>query len=193
MREGELTPEALAEAVVLRRDGARTTLRALFHGRPALVCFLRNFGCIGCSEEVTELTPFLRPLSELGVLAIFVGNGQPEHIDAWVERHGLADKAVEIVTDPTLTAFRAAGLARSVSRTYGPRAVLDFARAFTNGHTPRPTRGDLLQQGGTLLLNAEGRIVLFHANESLGGFVRAAELQRAAMAMVAKDRGAFFV
>ena len=186
-------PEALAQAEVLREDGSAVTLRALWAGRPSLVCFFRHFGCAGCSEHVTELVPFLADFAALDVLSIFVGNGAPGDAAAWSRRHALVDKKVCIVTDPALAAFRAAGLYRSAWRTFGPRGARDFLRAVAGGHALGATRRDLLQQGGALLLDARERVVLFHANESLGDHPRAAELQRATLAMVARARSSFLV
>jgi hypothetical protein len=165
---GAELPDALSRAPVSRADGVVRPFGELTHGRPLLAVFVRHFGCVGCAEGVLALIPRLDELASLGVRVVLVGSGPAEHIEGFVERFGLADKGVEIVTDPSLGAFAAAGLPRSVWATYGPRAVLDFLRAFSRSVLPRPTSGDLLQQGGALLVD-EGRVIWMHRNASLGG------------------------
>jgi peroxiredoxin len=169
LRTGEPLPEALREATVVAADGRRFPLADLARGGPALIVFIRHFGCIGCAEQVHGLAPRLPEIAALGVRVVLVGSGAPEHIDAFLERNALADKAVEVVTDPSLRAHEAAGLARSAWATFGPRAVVDFLRAASRGHLPRSTDGDLYQQGGAVLVDALGVVAWAHDNPSLGG------------------------
>jgi hypothetical protein len=150
-----------------------------------LLSFLRHFGCTGCSEHVTELSPRLLELSSLGVRTVFVGNGAPHFIEGFVARHGLADKGAEVVTDPTLNAFRAAGLTRSAWATFGPRAVADLVRGLTQGLAWAGTQGDNLQQGGSLVVDAQGLTAFYHRSESLGGHARATDLVEVAMRLAA--------
>src|SRR5262252_3831861 len=103
---GETAPRALADATVLDRASREIQLGSFWAQMPCVVVFLRHFGCIGCAEQVTELAPRLDELREAGVRTILVGNGAPQMIDAFIERHALADKACAIVTDPSLGAFR---------------------------------------------------------------------------------------
>jgi peroxiredoxin len=167
-KRGEPLPEALRRATVVAADGRRFPFGDLAAGRPALIFFIRHFGCIGCADQVHGLAPRLPELAALGVRVVLVGSGPPDHIEAFLERHALADKQVEVVTDPSLEAFHAAGLARSVWATWGPAAIVDFVRAFARGHRPGPTDGDLNQQGGAILVGDDGRVAWSHTNESLG-------------------------
>ncbi len=167
------------------------TLGELVAERPTLVVFLRHFGCIGCAEQVHEILPRLAELETIDVAVLLIGSGPPEHIEAFVERNDLRDKHAVVVTDPSLAAFRAAGLRRSFWATYGPRAVVDFARALSRGHTPRPTDGDLFQQGGALLI-ADGRVAWQRINESLGDHADPSDAVEAALLAGAR-RAAVFV
>ena len=144
---GRPAPPTLADAVVLDGAGLGRRLGAAWERRPCVVVLLRHFGCIGCDATVTELAPRLLEVHAAGAGAVLVGNGAPAVVEAFVERHGLGDKHVDVLTDPTLAAFHAAGLARSAWGTFGPRAIADYARAFAAGHVSRKTQGDVLRLG----------------------------------------------
>lgn len=133
-----------------------------------MLVFLRHFGCIGCSQHVHELTPRLLELHRLGLRTIFVGNGEPRYIAGFIERHGLDDKKVEVLTDPTLQSFTAMGLVRSWGATLGPLAALGAVRAFFAGHRQTWLEGDARQQGGTLLVDETGNVAYYYCNKRLG-------------------------
>jgi hypothetical protein len=183
VRTGERLPTELAEAALVTSDGMKWSFADLCSKRPTLVVFLRHFGCIGCAEQVREILPRLGELEALGVAALFIGSGPPEHIAAWIERNDLGDKHAVVVTDPSLAAFRAAGLSRSFWATYGPRAIAGFLRAFSHGHRPLPTDGDLFQQGGALLV-ADGAVAWSQASASLGDHADPSDAIEAALSLV---------
>ena len=156
---------------------------------PLLLVFLRHFGCISCSHHVTELAPRLDELHALGVRTLFIGNGTPNFIEGFVERFSLADKPVEITTDPTLESFAAAGLVRSAWATFGPQAIWDALRAWGAGHTNEPTEGDDLQQGGTLLVDERGVVVWYHRNQSLLRHAATVDVVEAALQIKSERSG----
>ncbi len=117
--------------------------------------------------------------------AVFVGNGEPRFIDGFIERHGLGDKRVDIRTDPTRGAFRAAGLLRSAWATFGPRGLADQVRGLAHGLGWGGMKGDQLQQGGSLVVDPRGVVAFYHRSESLGGHARASELIDVAMRLAA--------
>jgi peroxiredoxin len=182
---GHSVPAALADARVLDRTNHARRLGDSWKEGACVISFLRHFGCTGCSEHVEELSPRLLELSALGVRAVFVGNGEPHFIDGFADRHALDDKRVEIFTDPTLATFRAAGLLRSAWATFGPRGLADQLRGLSHGLGWGGMKGDQLQQGGSLVVDARGVVAFHHRSESLGGHARAADLVEVAMRLFA--------
>ena len=138
------------------------------------------------SAQVSELAQRLEELDRLGVCTVLIGNGPPTSIDDFIERFLLVGKPVTVVTDPSLSTFRAAGLVRSWWATLGPRALWDFFRATGRGHFNRRTDGDGRQQGGTLLVGTEGRLVWYHRNESIGDYAPTVEIVDAVLRLVLK-------
>jgi peroxiredoxin len=183
MRTGEPLPAALRDATVVAPDGRRLPFGELLGGRPVLVLFLREFGCIACAEQVHEIAPRLAEIAALGVRVVLVGNGPHERAGAFLEHHALADKPVELVTDPTLAVYRAAGLQRSAWATHGPFALADFLRALGHGHRPGRVEGDLRQQGGACLLDEAGVVVWAHRSTSLGDHPDPADIVDAVLAL----------
>src|SRR5262245_64512768 len=95
---GEPVPEALAGANVLDAGGASWELCALWADGPALLVFLRHFGCPTCAENVGELLPRLAELRALGVRVALVGSGSPEHLAAFAARTGVEGRAIDLLT-----------------------------------------------------------------------------------------------
>ncbi len=178
-------PRELADARVLDRASHAHRLGDCWKEGACLISFLRHFGCLGCSDHVDDLSPRQLELSALGVRSVFVGNGEPRYIEGFVERHALGDKRVEIFTDPTLDVFRAAGLLRSAWATFGPRGLADHLRLLSRGRGLGAIEGDVLQQGGSLVVDRAGVVAFYHRSESMGEHARAADLVDVAMRLAA--------
>jgi hypothetical protein len=86
----------------------------------------------------------------------------------------------------TIATFRAAGLVRSTWATYGPRAIADYVRAFGSGFVSRPIAGDLYQQGGALVVDGGGRVVLHRVARSLGDHADAVDLVDAVLSLASR-------
>lgn len=181
---GQPVPPTLADARVSDRTGTQRALGEFWASGPAVVVFLRHFGCVGCAEHVSELAPRLHELHRLGLTTVLVGNGAPHFIDGFEERHGLGDKKAEIVTDPSLKAFSAAGLERSLVATSGPMALLNYGRARLKGFSNR-IEGDNLQQGGVLVVDRKGRVAYFHRDRRLGDHPPTVDVVDAALRVAA--------
>ena len=156
---GAPLPESLLAAELLEGDGSPVTVRDLVAPGPTLLVFLRHFGCVGCSLQVSHLAPRAHELAELGVRSVYVGSGNPAQRDGFVERLGLGDKPVTLVCDPALGAYGAADMHRSLWSAIEPRAVGHQLRAYGQGFQGGwGIQGDNNQQGGALLLDAELRV-----------------------------------
>jgi len=125
-------------------------------------------------------------LDRLGLRTVLIGNGSPHLIEGFIEHCLLVDKPVEIVTDPSLASFRAAGLVRSWWATFGPKALWDGIRATGRGHINRWGEGDNLQQGGIVLVDGEGRVAWYYRNLSIGGYPPSVDIVDAAIRLVLK-------
>jgi hypothetical protein len=184
---GQPVPAALAEARVLDARGDARPLATCWAERDAVLVFVRHFACAGCSEHVAELRPRLAELVALETRVALIGNGTPAHLAAFVERQQLADHPLDVFTDPTLAAYRAAELDRSWVGTMGPRALARLARLAVTGHLNGRTRGDLLQQGGALYVTRAGVLAFHHRSARVGDNARVIDVVDVALSARAAE------
>lgn len=180
-------PPALTAAEVLDATGAPHRLGSAWQAHDALVVFVRHFACCGCAEHLAAIKPRLPELAALEVGVTIVGSGTADQLAGFVEREELARPGVACFTDPTLAAFRAAGLQRSRWGTFGPIAIGQLVRAQLHGHRQGRTQGDLTQQGGALYITRAGEVAFYHRSRSLGDHARLADIVDVALAARAID------
>lgn len=178
---GEPVSQAVADARVVDPSGNKVRLRSLWAEQPCLFVFLRHFGCVGCSEQLSDLVPRLGEIARAGVRTVLVGNGSREQQGGFIERHALGSSPTVVMTDPTLEAYGRLSLTRSLWATLGPRALVETARAMAQGHPHLPVLGDRTQQGGVLLVDRRGVVRLYHASRSIGDHPSASDLVDAAL------------
>lgn len=182
IRKSVMLTEALRACSVKNGEGEATTIGALVEGTPALLLFVRHFGCIGCSENIGRVAPRFDELHELGVRILIIGCGQPLFIRGFMERHNLLFSPAETYSDDSLASHKAAGLMYTLWGGLGPRGLVEMARAFVNGHTSAGTQGDIKQQAGAIFVDAEGIVQLYHQSQSLGDHVNGQRILDAALA-----------
>lgn len=102
-----------------------------------------------------------------------IGNGGASFIEGFREVTGYTGS---IYTDPSLKAYKAAGLVRSVRSTIGIRSLAAGARSLAAGRRQGPTQGDPWQQGGALVISSEAQILYSHRSSAGGENVSAQEL-----------------
>jgi len=183
-------PDELLDASAFDQDGHARTLRDAIAKRAALVVFLRHFGCTGCSQQVDALIPHVAQLSQLGLTIVLIGSGQQQHLAGFIERHKLAGYPLEMLTDPSLTMFRAAGLQRSLWRTLGPTALAKEVVARTRGYFSTNLEGDVFQQGGVLLCDPRGTVVFSREHRYASEPIAATVIVKAALRLVAQTKTA---
>jgi hypothetical protein len=150
--------------------------------------FVRQFACAGCGEQVQALLIHLTALRTLGVRVVIVGCGDADQASAFDERVGVTARGVELFTDPTLAIQRAAGLSRTFMGVNGPRAIIGLVRAMLKGHPNAWSGGDYYQQGGVLLVDAELRVLFFHAQRWLGDLVDIGDITDVVLASRAREK-----
>lgn len=180
-RVGAPVDRSIADTRVLDATGASVAVGSFWAKGPCLLVLLRHFGCVGCAEQMKELSPRLGDLAHAGIRTVLVGNGTPAQLADFVERHALRGAPVEAATDPSLGLYAALELRRSAWATLGPRALVEIARAMTAGIPHRPVEGDSTQQGGVLLVDGRGIVRFFHRNRSLGDHADTSDLVEAAL------------
>jgi len=181
---------ALADAAVLDRAGRASPLGERWREGPALLVFLRHFGCIGCAEQVGVIAPRVPELVRLGIAVVFVGNGAAQFIDSFALRNALAGQPIEIVTDPSCRTFDALELENGKRAMLSPRAVANAVRARLAGYRQTGIEGAGFQQGGIALVDRDGTLRYLHRDRTLGDHAPTADVVDAALALAARREAA---
>ena len=184
MDEATMTFE-LSTCLVKDKDGQTIRLGDFWSDRPALLIFLRHFGCIGCSEHICELAPHIEKFDQLGIRVVFIGNGTLNFIEGFMERQCLWGKPITIVTDPSLEVYKAAHMKRSLWGTMWPSGMWDALRAWGKGHWQNSVEGDITQLGGCLLVDTNDEIVYTYMSNSLGDHPHISSILDSAMQLIA--------
>ena len=131
-------------------------LRALTD-KPALVVFLRSFGCTFCREAIADVAAARNEIEAAGASIVFVHGGTREEGAGWFAKYGIGE--VSQISDPGLEHFAAFGLGRTaVLSLVDPRVwVRGAACARSHGFGPQTTTmmrqlpGVFVMQGGGVL------------------------------------------
>jgi peroxiredoxin len=148
-------------------SGARRRLSEAWATGPALLVFLRHFGCSCLRERWETLSEELGAFRDAGATIQLIGQGEPERTAAIAERRGYP---TPVWCDPERAAYEAYGLLEGTP----PQLLHDFpwhrgdeALAEEVGRTAR--RGteralvdDPWQLPGEFIVAKGGRIVLAH-------------------------------
>ena len=146
---------ALGQVSVLDEQSAAVRLGDFWVKRPVVLALVRHLGCLFCRQHVAGLLRRLPEIEGRGAALVVVGPSRPEHIAAF---RAAMFYTGPLFVDPTLRAFRAAGLERSRASTYHPLAVLKAVMAIAQGHRQAGRQGDIIQQGGTFVLGPGDRV-----------------------------------
>ena len=151
----DLLAAALAQCSVLDEHRAVVPLKGLWAEHPVVLAFVRHLGCIFCRQQVAGLMKRLPAIESRGATLVVVGPSKPEHIAAFRQATGYAGL---LYVDPSLRAFRTAGLVHGWASTYHPRTVWKAVRALAQGFRQSGRQGDVVQQGGTFVLGPGDRL-----------------------------------
>lgn len=118
-----------------------------------------------CREHVVQLHRRIDELHAAGAELHVIGCGTPNFIAGFRELTGYDGS---LLVDPSREAYRVAGLQRGVAATFNPRALVRGIRTLSRGHLQGRTQGDPWQQGGTLVVDPSGTLVMHHVSTGAG-------------------------
>lgn len=144
---------------------------SLWAQQPAVMIFLRHFGCIACRAHATQIWQQRTLFEQKGAKIYFIGNGSPRLIAKFKEDLGL--RAATILTDPNLRSFEAAGFKRGLMHALGPKSARNVVGLLRDGYRQgRPSRdnGNYLQLGGVVMMSTSGKVKYHFVSEATGDF-----------------------
>jgi AhpC/TSA antioxidant enzyme len=96
---------------------------------------------------------------------VFIGNGTPEMADEFVRSFGVQ---VPVYTDPSKRTYTAVGFKHGLLSSVDPRVAVRAAEVLKEGYRQGKIMGDAFQQGGAILVTADGRVPFVHVNAFAG-------------------------
>ena len=135
-----------------RTESGRTLLE-LVDERPALLVFLRHFGCAFCRQALEDVANSRSEIEAHGVKPVFVHLGSPERAKPYFDYYHLSD--VERVSNPDGSLYRepAFELARvNVFQLFRPAVWVGWARGALRRHGLGWVKEDGFQMPGVFLL-----------------------------------------
>lgn len=119
-------------------------LRDLAFNAPALVIFLRSFGCTFCREAMADVAAVKSAIRDDGAGIAFVHGGAPSEAAPWFTKYDLDD--VMRVSDPSLAHYRAFELDRTNAQALLSPTVWTRGAMCAMTHGFGPQSPELLRQ-----------------------------------------------
>jgi hypothetical protein len=135
-----------------RTESGRTLLD-LVDERPALLVFLRHFGCAFCRQAIEDVANARPEIEAQGVRPVFVHLGSPERAKPYFDYYHLSD--VERVSNPDGSLYRepAFALARvNIIQLFRPAVWIGWARGAMRRYGVGWVKEDVFQMPGVFLL-----------------------------------------
>jgi peroxiredoxin len=167
---------ALGRIEVKDSDGRPHPLGSLWRRKPVVLVFLRHFGCLFCREQVAQLRGQADALRALGAGVAAVGSGTPEQAAEFAAEY---EPPFPVYVDPTLLAYRAAGLRRGILDTLNTGTLAHAIRALRTGARLGLTKGDPWQLGGAFVVEPGGRVAFRQVSRDAGDHADPAKIKKA--------------
>jgi peroxiredoxin len=149
---GDIAPDA----VLMDLDGRDVHLSASWNDQPAVVVFLRYFGCPFCQAQVVALRRDEAMFREAGARVVLVGHGNHDDALAFVQAKRLP---FPLLLDVERAAYRAYGLMQGkVIQVLSPRSALPWIRSELSPETRQRglKGGSFMQMPGTFVIDTGG-------------------------------------
>ncbi|HEX8024693.1 MAG TPA: redoxin domain-containing protein [Candidatus Limnocylindrales bacterium] len=163
-REQTATPEhidALAEICLPDQDGNPVRLRDLWRDGPAVIVWLRQFGCPFCRAYALDLNRARHRFAAGGVRLVLIGQGSPDDANRFRERFRIE---LPILTDADRVTYLWAGTKiATLGELIGPLVVAKgLARMARLRVLVGHNTADEAQLGGSIVVMSDGTIPFAH-------------------------------
>jgi integrase len=174
--------------VLQDHEGREVRLGDLWGDRPAVLVFLRYYGCAFCREQAVKLSRDQEHFAATGVRLAAIGHGTPEQAAHFRKRRKLE---IPVLVDTDRASYEAAGAKIAVlSEIMGPRIL---ARGLKRSIKARVLQGRFsgnpAQLGGVVIVAPDGSVRYAHMAQDASDTPPNEELLAAARAIRPHLRG----
>jgi len=149
---GDVAPDAL----LMDPDGHDVRLSWMWGAQPAVVVFLRYFGCPFCQAQVVAIRRDQEMFREAGAHVVLIGHGNHEDALAFLQAKRVP---FPLLLDRDREAYRAYGLTQGkVMQVLSPKTALPWLRAELSPETRQHglMGGSFMQMPGTFVIDTGG-------------------------------------
>jgi peroxiredoxin len=179
----------LEDVVLQDHEGVSVRLGDIWRDRPAVLAFVRHFGCVFCRDQAVRLHRLRDDFEAAGVRLVMVGHGTPEMAAAFRRAQGVD---LPVLVDPERHIYEVIGAkVATLPELIGPRQILAGLRASIKSRTRQGNIavhqgriiGHAAQLGGVLVIAPDGSIRYAHLSETASDYPAAREVLAAARAI----------
>jgi len=180
---------ALENVVLHDPEGRPVRLGDLWSERPAVLVFVRHFGCVFCRELAVDIHRHREDFEKADVELAVIGHGSPAHAKDFRQ---LQNVDLRLLVDPDREVYKLAGAkVATLTELIGPRQILRGLRATVLSRLGQGSiavhQGKILghaaQLGGVLIVAPDGTVRYAHLSEESGDNPPAREVLAAARAI----------
>lgn len=185
---------ALEDVVLQDHEGRPIRLGDVWGDRPAVLVFIRHYGCVFCRDQAVKLHRLRDDFESSGVRLVIIGHGTPAMAASFRRSQGVD---IPVLVDPDRRVYEAVGAKlATLPELIGPRQILAGLRAAIGS---RLRQGDIVvhqgriignaaQLGGVLVVTPDGAVRYSHLAEDASDYPPAREVLAAARAVQASSK-----
>jgi prostamide/prostaglandin F2alpha synthase len=184
------TDASVLEDVVLNDyEGKPVRLGDLWSERPAVLVFVRHFGCVFCRQMAVDIHRHRHQFDEADVELAVIGHGSPAHAADFRKQQNVD---LPLLVDPDRKVYELAGAkVATLNELIGPRQIMRGLRATIMSRLKQGSVavhqgkiiGHAAQLGGVLVIAPDGSVRYAHLSEESGDNPPAREVLAAARAI----------
>lgn len=146
-------------------DGQPVKVGSAWANGPAVLVWLRHFGCVFCREQVRDYTARQSELASQGIALRFIGLGTPLMAKDFGETMHVS---APIWVDKGRRSYALLHFKSGWGTIFNPKTLAAGVRALFRGNMQGKTQGKPDQQGGVLVVGGDGRVRYGYASEVAG-------------------------
>jgi peroxiredoxin len=179
----------LEDVVLNDSEGHPVRLGDLWSERPAVLVFVRHYGCVFCRQMAVEVHKKRNKFEKADVELAVIGHGTPAHARDFIE---LQNVDLRVLVDPDREVYKLAGAkVGTLGEVIGPKQIWRGFKATVGSRLKQGSIavhqgkiiGHAAQLGGVLVIAPDGSVRYAHLSEESGDNPPVREVLAAARAI----------
>jgi peroxiredoxin len=179
----------LEDVVLQDHEGVPVRLADIWKDRPAVLVFMRHYGCVFCRDQAVQLHKLRDEFEEAGVRLVVIGHGTPEMAAAFRRAQGVD---LPVLVDPDRRVYETIGAkVATLDELIGPRQILAGLLAAVSSRTRQGSIavhqgriiGHAAQLGGVLVVAPDSSLRYVYLADHASDYPPAREVLAAARAI----------